>query len=86
MNGTPHTSGQVPRGARPDAIRDNRPYLIKKVDQLRCTYQIRVLTAVAAASGQRLVVVVPKGARLTPDLRQFVRDHKGAITIERRPT
>lgn len=86
MTGTPLTSGQVPRGARPDAVRNNQLYLIKKVDRLRCTYQIRVLTALAEHAGQRLVVVVPKGARLTPDLTQFVRDHRSSITIERRPS
>lgn len=86
MTGPPLTSGQVPRGARPDAVRNNRPYLIKNVQRLRCTYQLRVLTALAGQSGQRLTVVLPKGARLSADLAQFVRDNKGAITIERRAT
>jgi hypothetical protein len=82
--GSHSTSGQVPRGARPDAVRDNRPYLIKNVVRLRCTYQIRVLTALAEQAGQRLVVVVPRGTRLTPDLTQFMRDHKASIMVERR--
>ena len=86
MSEGPQTSGQVPRGARPDAVRNNRPHLVKNVQCLRCTYQIRVLTALAAESGQRLTVVVPKGARLSADLTQFVKDNKTAITIERRAT
>lgn len=86
MTGSPHTSGQVPRGARPDAVRNNRPYLIKNVQRLRCTYQIRVLTTLAQQGGQRLTVVLPKGARLSADLAQFVRDNRTAIAIERRAT
>lgn len=86
MTERPQTSGQVPRGARPDAVKDNRPLLIKNVQRLRCTYQIRVLTALAMESGQRLTVVLPKGARLSADLAQFVKDNKTAITIQRRAT
>ncbi|CAN7307427.1 hypothetical protein [Knoellia sp. LjRoot47] len=84
MTGIPHTSGQVPRGARPDAVKDNWPHLIKNVSRLRCTYQIRVLTALAEDAGQRLVVVVPKGTRLSRDLTQFIRDHKASIRVDRR--
>ncbi|MFM2475589.1 hypothetical protein, partial [Burkholderia cenocepacia] len=81
----PMTRGQVPRGARPDAVAQDRHVLIKHVTRLRCTYQIRVLTAAAARSGRRLVVVVPTGARLSPDLAAFVREHRPSIVIERRP-
>lgn len=84
VTGPTQTSGQVPRGARPDAVRNNRPYLIKNVPRLRCTYQIKVLTALAEQGGQRLTVVLPQGARLSADLAEFVRAHKSAITIERR--
>lgn len=77
-----YTSHQVARGSRPDAVSGSTAYLIKKVSQLRLTYQIRLLTFLAAERGSRLVIVMPKSSRLSPDLREFVNEHP-ALVIER---
>lgn len=76
---TPH---QVPRGSRPDAVSGADAFLIKNVSLLRLTYQIRLLTFLAAERGSHLVIVVPKSGRLSPDLRDFVRANS-TVRIER---
>ena len=85
-NGDPieyrYTRHQVPRGSRPDGVRGAEAFLIKNVSLLRLTYQIRLLTFLAAERGSRLVIVVPKAGRLSPDLREFVRAN-AAVRIQR---
>ena len=68
---TPH---QVPRGSRPDAVNSGRWYLIKYVPLMRLTYQVRLLAYMAQQNSARLVVVLPPGARVSKDMRAFVRE------------
>jgi hypothetical protein len=82
MTGSRFTKHQVPRGARPDAIKGDRVYLIKAVERMRLTYQVRVLTAEAQDRGMRLIIRLPKSARVSSDLRAFV-GAQASVSIER---
>ena len=83
MSDAPYTRHQGPRGARPDAIHSNRMHLVKNVERLRLTYQIRLLTALAADRGMSLVLHVPAWTRVSGDLRAFVAEHPRILKIER---
>ena len=78
-----YTSHQVARGSRPDAVSGNMWYLFKKVSELRLTYQIRLLTFLAADSGARIVIRLPKSSRLSEDLQEFVKVHNSVLRIEK---
>jgi hypothetical protein len=78
-----YTRHQVPRGSRPDAVSGAAAYLFKNVTLLRLTYQIRLLTFLAAERGQRLVIRLPRAARLSSDLRRFVKDNSSVLKVER---
>jgi hypothetical protein len=77
------TRHQVARGSRPDAVSGAKAYLFKNVSELRLTYQIRLLTFLAGERGSRLVIQVPKSARLSRDLRGFVKENSAVLKIER---
>ena len=70
-----YTVHQIPRGSRPDAVRSGRWYLIKYVPLMRLTYQVRLLTYLAQQNSARLVVVLPRHARVSKDMRAFVREN-----------
>jgi hypothetical protein len=70
-----YTVHQVPRGSRPDAVGSGRWYLIKNVPLMRLSYQVRLLTYMAQQNSARLVVVLPPGARVSKDMRAFVREN-----------
>jgi hypothetical protein len=76
-----YTVHQVPRGARPDAVGSGRWYLIKNVPLMRLTYQVRLLACMAQQNSARLVVILPPGARVSKDMRAYVREN--AVTIQR---
>jgi hypothetical protein len=78
-----YTRHQVARGSRPDAVSGAKAYLFKNVSELRLTYQIRLLTFLAAERGSRLVVRVPKSTRLSRDLRGFVTENSAVLKVER---
>ncbi|MDO3700957.1 hypothetical protein Q3W71_04600 [Micromonospora sp. C28SCA-DRY-2] len=78
-----YTKRQVARGSRPDVAVDGTAYLLKRVSHLRLTYQIRLLTFMAEESGERLVIRVPRQATTSDDLREFVRQHRRYVRIER---
>jgi hypothetical protein len=78
-----YTRHQMARGSRPDAVSGATAYLFKNVSELRLTYQIRLLTFVAGERGSRLVIRLPKSARLSRGLRGFVKSNSGVLTIER---
>jgi len=59
------TKHQVPRGTKPDAIKDNKFYLVKKLKILRATYQVRLLIFLASESGKKLIFLVPKTSSRT---------------------
>jgi hypothetical protein len=68
-----YTVHQVPRGSRPDAVGPGRWYLIKNVPLMRLTDQVRLLAYLAEQNSAPLVVVLPPAARVSKDLKAFVR-------------
>lgn len=76
---TPH---QVPRGARADAEKGNKIYLIKKVRSLRATYQVRLLALRARQEGRVLVLMVPKGCTYHPSLKLLVHQFRDVFRRE----
>jgi hypothetical protein len=50
---------------------------------MRLTYQVRLLTVLAIERRSQLVLRLPRKARLSRDLREFVREHAPAIKVER---
>ena len=78
-----YTKHQTPRGARPDADVSGKLYLIKNVSELRLTYQIKLLAFMAKTKGKKLIVQLPKGAKVHESLRDFVREMSGLVKIER---
>lgn len=77
------TKRHVARGARPDAVMNNRLYLIKNVSGLRATYQIRLLLYRAVQEGMKLVLDVPKACRLSDDLKALASEHRRNLEITR---
>lgn len=78
-----YTKHQTPRGAKPDAEVGDKLYLLKNVSSLRLTYQIRLLAFMAHTCRKKLIIQLPKGAKIHEPLRNFVRDSGGLIKIER---
>jgi hypothetical protein len=78
-----YTKHQTPRGARADAEVGDNLYLIKSVSQLRLTYQIKMLTYMAQMRNKKLIIRLPKAARVHESLKTFVSDMDGLIKIER---
>lgn len=73
------TSHQVARGSRPDAVKDGRWYMIKNVPLMRLTYQVKLLTFLAAKDSARLVIILPADAALSADLRSFANQNNVQI-------
>jgi hypothetical protein len=71
------------RGARADAIDGTTSYLFKSVSVLNATYQIRLLAFRAKCDGGRLVIRVPRDARIGESLRRLAQDSAGVIVIEK---
>lgn len=80
---TRFTRHQVPRGTLPSAEVGNRLVLIKKVSLLRATYQVRLLLFRAQQEGKKLVLALPKSAKLSRGLSQLKREHRGTLVVER---
>lgn len=78
-----YTRHQTPRGARADAEVGEKVYLIKSASQLRLTYQIRMLAYMAQTRGKKLVIQLPKHAKVHASLQDFVRDMAGLVKVER---
>lgn len=78
-----YTRHQVARGSRPDAVSGTKAYLLKNVSELRLTYQIRLLTLLAAERRSVLIVRIPKSARVSRDLRDFANEHSSVLKIEK---
>jgi len=66
------TKHRVPRGARADAETDDAIILIKKVAELRATYQIRLLAYRASQIGKTLVIEVPKECTIHRSLQNLL--------------
>jgi hypothetical protein len=78
-----YTKHQVARGSRPDTESHDTLYLIKKVQSLRLTYQIRLNVFRALRTGSKLVLRIPKDCALYPDLRDFQKEHSKVLRVER---
>jgi len=78
-----YTKHQTPRGAKADAEVGDKVYLIKSASQLRLTYQIRMLTYMAQTRAKKLIIQLPKEARVHESLKEFVRSMSGLVKIER---
>jgi hypothetical protein len=78
-----YTKHQTPRGARADAEVGDKVYLIKNTSQLRLTYQIKMLTYMAQTRNKKLIIRLPKAAKVHESLSGFVRSVNGVIQIER---
>lgn len=78
-----YTRHQTPRGAKPDAEVGDKLYLLKNVSSLRLTYQIRVLAFMAHTRGKKLIIQLPKEAKVHESLKNFVRDSGGLVKVER---
>lgn len=77
------TKHQVARGAIPDWEDQERFLLIKRVSDLRATYQIRLLTYRAVKEKKKLVIEVPNGCKIHDDLKALSKEHRRNITIVR---
>lgn len=78
----PQTKHQVARGSRPDAEKDGKLYLLKKVPMLHATYQVRLLAFRAQREGKHLVIRVPKGFSAGNSLRELMIELGRTIRIE----
>jgi hypothetical protein len=78
-----YTRHQARRGARADATSGDKLLLLKKVSELRLTYQIRMLAYAAYSGKKKLVIRVPKEAKIHRTLREFVREFEKLVAIER---
>ena len=76
------TRYQVPRSTMADAEKFNRLYLIKNVNSLRATYQIRLLAYRAVTEGLKLVLNVPSGCEFQPSLLELIKKTGNAILRE----
>ena len=74
---------RTPRGTRPDAVTDDVAHLIKATDQLRLTYQIRLLALMASQEGLRLEIHVRPETRISVPLTAFVEQHRSFLSIKR---
>lgn len=78
-----YTKHQTVRGAKADAEVGDKVYLIKGASQLRLTYQIKMLTYMARTRNMKLIIQLPKAAKVHDSLKEFVRSMNGLIKIER---
>ena len=75
------TKQQVARGARPDGETFDKLVLIKKVSELRATYQIRLLTYRAVEERKKLVIDVPKDCKVHDDLKILAKEYSRNVSI-----
>jgi len=73
---------RVPRGALPDAETEDALYLFKHTSTLRATYQVRLLTYLAASRKKKLIIRVPQGFTPAPSLLALMEKAPGVIVIE----
>lgn len=78
-----YTKHQTARGTRPDFEKYDTFYLVKNVSELRATYQIRLLAYRGSIERKKLVILLPKAAKLHLSLRALRREYGSLIKIER---
>ena len=71
-----YTKWQTQRMCVPDKEELNIMLLIKGCSRLNLTYQIYFLAEKAEREQSSFVLRVLKGCRLSPELRQFIKEHK----------
>jgi hypothetical protein len=71
-----------PRGTRPDAVIGDKLLVIKNVQFLRLTYQIRLLAYVAQKEKKTVVLLVPARCQFHPALEQFMKQLQGVLVRE----
>ena len=57
--------------------------LIKRVSEMRVTYQIRLLTYLALQSGRKLIIELPENAKIHRTLRAYREEFANTIRIVR---
>lgn len=72
----PYSRWQTRRRCLPDKVELNIMFLIKACSRLTLTYQIYYLGEEAECRGMRFILRVPKGCRISAELRQFIKEHK----------
>lgn len=77
------SDGGTLRASRPDAIDARFFYLVKNVNQLRLTGQIRLLTFMAIENHRKLRLVIPPMCQLSSDLEAFVFAHAKSVVVDR---
>lgn len=78
-----YTKHQVARGTLPDAETYNKLILIKRCSELRATYQIKLLIYLAYQKQKKLVIELPKGAKIHNSLKELRKQHPKHVNIER---
>ncbi len=79
-----YTQSQVARGTRADAETWDALVLFKRCSLLRATYEVRLLTYLAASSGKKLIIELPKGAKLDKSLQELRRVSGSTIKVRRK--
>ena len=64
-----------PRSVLPDAVDGNTVLLLKSCSTLRLTYEIRLVTYMAAQRRMSVDLEVRPYTQLTPELSAFVNEH-----------
>lgn len=78
-----HTRKGKLRGARPDAEKGGKIYLVKATMHLHLTYQIKLLAFMAKEKRKKLVVLLKEDATVHETLETFVRDMRGVVIVQK---
>jgi hypothetical protein len=78
-----YTKHQVARGVLPDAETSDKIILLKRCSELRATYQIKLLAYLAYQKQKKLVIELPKNAKIHNSLKELSKQHLKLIKIER---
>ena len=76
------THDGLPRGTVPDAVTEDAVCVFKFTSTLRATYQVRLLTYLAASRKKKLIIRVRQGFTPAPSLRALMEKTRGVIVIE----
>ncbi|NBI11592.1 hypothetical protein D1641_16575 [Colidextribacter sp. OB.20] len=72
----PYSRWQTQRRCLPDKVELNIMFLIKVCSRLNLTYQIYYLAEEAERRKVQFILRVPKGCRISAELRQFIKEHQ----------
>jgi hypothetical protein len=77
------TGRQVSRGTRADAETHDKLFLFKNVALLRATYQVRLLLYRAVQEHKKLLIDMPKGSKVHPELQALAKTYRKHLEIVR---